>query len=70
MNGPVNKRGVCRKSELDISMSFKRFLTFYKLSLVGMQLSEKYKGNFDVSSEDPSYGVTSGGSGKLHELFT
>jgi hypothetical protein len=27
-----------------------------KLSLVGMQLPEKYKGNFDVSSEGPSSG--------------
>ena len=30
-----------------------------KLSLVGMQLPEKYKENFDVSSEGPSSGVTS-----------
>jgi hypothetical protein len=30
-----------------------------KLSLVGMQLSEKYKENFDVSSEGPSSGVSS-----------
>ena len=29
-----------------------------KLSLVGMQLHEKYKENFDVSSESPSSGVT------------
>ena len=29
-----------------------------KLSLVGMQLPEKYKENFDVSSEGPSSGVT------------
>jgi ribulose 1,5-bisphosphate carboxylase large subunit-like protein len=29
-----------------------------KLSLVGMQLPEKYKKNFDVSSEGPSSGVT------------
>jgi hypothetical protein len=28
-----------------------------KLSLLGMQLPEKYKENFDVSSEDPSSGV-------------
>ena len=28
----------------------------YKLSLVGMQLPEKYKENFDVSSEGPSSG--------------
>ena len=28
-----------------------------KLSLVGMQLPEKYKENFDVSSEGPSSGV-------------
>ena len=27
-----------------------------KLSLVGMQLAEKYKENFDVSSEGPSSG--------------
>jgi hypothetical protein len=30
------------------------------LSLVGIQLSEKYKENFDVSSESPSSGVTGG----------
>jgi hypothetical protein len=30
-----------------------------KLSLVGMQLPEKYKENFDVSSECPSSGITS-----------
>jgi hypothetical protein len=30
-----------------------------KLSLVGMQLPEKYKENFDVSSEGPSSEVTS-----------
>ena len=29
-----------------------------KLSLVGMQLPEKFKENFDVSSEVPSSGVT------------
>jgi hypothetical protein len=29
-----------------------------KLSLVGMQLPEKYKENFDVSREGPSSGVT------------
>jgi ribulose 1,5-bisphosphate carboxylase large subunit-like protein len=29
-----------------------------KLSLVGMQLPEQYKENFDVSSEGPSSGVT------------
>ena len=29
-----------------------------KLSLVGMQLPEKYKENFDVSSEGSSSGVT------------
>jgi hypothetical protein len=29
-----------------------------KLSLVGMQLPEKYKENFDVSSEGPSSGIT------------
>jgi hypothetical protein len=29
-----------------------------KLSLVGMQLPEKYKENFNVSSEGPSSGVT------------
>jgi hypothetical protein len=29
-----------------------------KLSLVGMQLPEKEKANFDVSSEGPSSGVT------------
>jgi hypothetical protein len=29
-----------------------------KLSLVGMQLPEKCKENFDVSSEGPSSGVT------------
>ena len=28
-----------------------------KLSLVGIQLPEKYKGNVDVSSESPSSGV-------------
>ena len=28
---------------------------YYKLSLAGMQLPEKYKGNFDVSSEDPVF---------------
>ena len=31
-----------------------------KLSSVGMQLHEKYKENFDVSSEGPSSGVTGG----------
>ena len=30
-----------------------------KLSLVGMQLPEKCKENFDVSSEGPSSGITS-----------
>jgi hypothetical protein len=30
-----------------------------KLSLVGLQLPEKYKDNFDVSSEGPWSGVTS-----------
>jgi hypothetical protein len=30
-----------------------------KLSLVGMQLPEKYKEKFDISSEGPSPGVTS-----------
>jgi hypothetical protein len=34
-------------------------LSMNKLSLVGMQLAEKYKENFDVSSEGPSSGVTS-----------
>ena len=29
-----------------------------KISLVGMQLPQKYKENFDVSSEGPSSGVT------------
>jgi hypothetical protein len=29
-----------------------------KLSLVGMQIPEKYKENFDVSSEGPSSGIT------------
>jgi hypothetical protein len=29
-----------------------------KLSLVGKQLPEKYKENFDVSSEGPSPGVS------------
>jgi hypothetical protein len=29
-----------------------------KLSLVGMQLAEKYKENLDVSSENPLSGVT------------
>jgi hypothetical protein len=29
-----------------------------KLSLVGMQLAEKYKENLDVSSESPLSGVT------------
>ena len=32
-----------------------------KLSLVGMQLPEKYKENFDISSEAPSSGVTTKG---------
>ena len=32
---------------------------FYSLSLVGMKLAEKYKKNFDVSSEGPLSGVTS-----------
>jgi hypothetical protein len=31
-----------------------------KLSLVGMQLPKKYKENFDVSSEGPSSGISSG----------
>jgi hypothetical protein len=31
---------------------------YNKLSLVGMQLPEEYKENFDVSSEDPSSGVS------------
>ena len=30
----------------------------YKLSLIGTQLAEKYKENFDVSSEGPLSGVT------------
>ena len=29
-----------------------------KLSFVGMQLPGKYKENFDVSSEGPSFGVS------------
>jgi hypothetical protein len=33
-----------------------------KLSLVGMQQTEKYKENFDVSSKGPSSGVTSEGN--------
>ena len=33
---------------------------FNKLSLVGMQLPEKYKENFDVSSEDPWSGFSRG----------
>ena len=38
-----------------------------KLSLVGMQLPEKYKENFDVSSEGPSSGVVGPrGNGHLH----
>jgi hypothetical protein len=32
-----------------------------KLSLIGMQLPEKYKENFDFSSEDLSSGDSSGG---------
>ena len=36
-----------------------------KLSLVGMQLPGKYKENFDVTSEGPSYGVT----GRYMELL-
>jgi hypothetical protein len=36
-----------------------------KLSLVGMQLPEKYKENFDVSSEGPSSGVSIAGVGKI-----
>jgi hypothetical protein len=32
-----------------------------KLSLVGMQIPEKYKENFDVSSEGPSSGITNQG---------
>jgi hypothetical protein len=34
-----------------------------KLSLVGMQLPENYKENFDVSSEGPSSRVISGDLG-------
>ena len=38
------------------------------LSLVGMQLPEKYKENFDVSSEGPSSGVISNSrQGSSHE---
>jgi hypothetical protein len=36
------------------------FRKINKLSLVGMQLPEKYKANFGVSSEGPWSGVTSG----------
>jgi ribulose 1,5-bisphosphate carboxylase large subunit-like protein len=32
--------------------------SIHQLSLVGMQLPEKYKENFDVSREGPSFGVT------------
>jgi hypothetical protein len=41
-----------------------------KLSLVGMQLPEKYKENFDVSSEGPSSGVTSGGRENYMSFYT
>jgi hypothetical protein len=36
---------------------------------IGMQLSEKYKENFDVSSEGSSSGVTSGGSRENYMRF-
>ena len=43
-------------------------LLLHKLSLVGMQLPEKYKENFDVSSESPLSGVTSGVTIVISEL--
>jgi hypothetical protein len=39
-------------NNLELSVPAKRI---NKLSLVGMQLPEKYKANFDVSSEDPRF---------------
>ena len=47
---------------LYLLVSYRSTSTVYmnKLSLVGMQLPEKYKENFDVSSEGPSSGVTKG----------
>jgi hypothetical protein len=41
-----------------------------KLSLVGMQLSEKYKENFDVSSEDSSSAEVLGLRSKQPSLET
>jgi hypothetical protein len=41
-----------------------------KLSLVGIQLPEKYKENFDVSSEGPSSGVTGGGRENYMSFYT
>jgi hypothetical protein len=43
---------------------------FNKLSLVGMQLPEKYTQNFDVSSEGPSSGVISGGRENYMSFYT
>ena len=40
-----------------------------KLSLVGIQLPEKYKENFDVSSEAPSSGVTGRAFGRNDEIL-
>ena len=40
------------------------------LSLVGMQLLEKYKENFDVSSKGPLSGFNSGGSGNYMSFYT
>jgi hypothetical protein len=36
-----------------------KFNLLKKLSLIGIQLPEKYKETFDVSSESPSSGITS-----------
>ena len=41
-----------------------------KLSLLGMQLPEKYKEKFDVLSEGPSFGVTSGGRENYMSFYT
>jgi hypothetical protein len=53
----VNCCGLCLNSELskkDISnVSSVDMYNIIKLPLVGMQLPEKYKDNFDVSSEGP-----------------
>jgi hypothetical protein len=46
-----------RGSEFELSASVGSVNNMNKLSLVGLQLPEKYKENFNVSNEGPSSGV-------------